>query len=373
MKEKRSIDAEGYVVISKDGGPFVRSHKASIREINAWKAEKAGANVKGFKFGKDDNVQKKIENGYVAESTDGGKSWKKIRKATYEDQVAESFKTGEFEKPSTEKPKTLSTPTTKKGGIAEKYKFTAPSIDETDRGDDVVVPGTRKRMMPNITPLESDEYAIAQLDGKKTEQTPFEKSLEYSKTPPVAERKYGAGLETLLGAAQAGYGLQQLMKDKRPVGEIDPTFSRLTDEAVAASGYGFTPEQRAVLNQDIVNTRIAQQAKINQLAGGSAGVGLTNVRAALNDELMNKYKLASEDEQRRMQKVQQAAGLAGQRAGMSRALFADKMNEFMQKQQTGAELLGAGIQNVVGARRYQREREAQDQINKMMYGNSYLG
>ena len=186
-------------------------------------------------------------------------------------------------------------------------------------------------------------------------------------------KRYGTGLETLLGVAQAGYGLQQLMKDKRPVGEIDPTFSRLTDEAVAAARYGFTPEQKAALTQDIVNTRIAQQARINQLAGGSAGVGLANVRTALNEELMNKYKLAAQDEQLRMQKAQQAAGLAGQRAGMSRALFADKMNEFMQKQQAGAELLGAGIQNVVGARRYQREREAQDQINKMMYGNTNLG
>ena len=79
MKEKRSIDANGNVIISKDGGKtWSVSHKASIREINAWKAEKAGANVKGFKFGKDEDVQKKIENGYVAESTDGGQSWKKM-------------------------------------------------------------------------------------------------------------------------------------------------------------------------------------------------------------------------------------------------------------------------------------------------------
>lgn len=308
--------------------------------------------------------KRRINNqGYYEISSDGGKTWTKttMRPTKQEAQEYSNFKSN-----------ASTAPTTKKGGIAEKYKYTAPSIDEMDRGDDVVVPGTPKKAMPNITPLESDEYAVAQLQGKQTGETPFEKSLAYDKTAPTA-RKYGAGLETLLGAAQAGYGLQQLMKDKRPVGEIDPTFSRLTDEAVAASRYGFTPEQRAALNQDIVNTRIAQQAKINQLAGGSAGVGLTNVRAALNEELMNKYKLAAQDEQLRMQKAQQAAGLAGQRAGMSRALFADKMNEFMQKQQAGAELLGAGIQNVVGARRYQREREAQDQINKMMYGNTNLG
>jgi hypothetical protein len=97
-------------------------------------------------------------------------------------------------------------------------------------------------------------------------------------------------------------------------------------------------------------------------------VGLSNVRAALNEELMNKYKLEAQDEQMRMQKAQVAAGLAGQRAGMSRQLFADKMNEFMQKQQAGSELVGAGIQNIIGAKRYQQEKLAQEQLNKMMYG-----
>jgi len=308
--------------------------------------------------------KRRINNqGYYEVSTDGGKTWSKttMRPTKQEEQEYSNFKSGN-----------TSAPTTKKGGIAEKVKFTAPVIGEPTAEEDIVIPGTPKRAMPNITPLGTDEYAISQLQGKQTGQTPFEKSLEYSKTPS-AERKYGAGLETILGAAQAGYGLQQLMKDKRPTDVIDPTFSRLTDEAVAASRYGFTPEQKAALKNDIVNARIAQQARINQLAGGSAGVGLSNVRAALNEELMNKYKLEAQDEQMRMQKAQVAAGLAGQRAGMSRQLFADKMNEFMQKQQAGAELLGAGIQNVVGARRYQREREAQDQINKMMYGNTNLG
>lgn len=293
--------------------------------------------------------------GYFEVSKDGGKSYEKTTMKPTRQEVSEwsnmqSFKDG-------------GTPKSKKGGVREKYYFDNMIPKEVT----LPVGGTDFSKMFEKT---SKPNNLEDMDVKDTE-LPSLTSLYPKK--PVAEKRYGSGLETLLGAAQAGYGLQQLMKDKRPVGEIDPTFSRLTDEAVAASGYGFTPEQRAALNQDIVNTRIAQQAKINQLAGGSAGVGLANVRTALNEELMNKYKLASEDEQRRMQKVQQAAGLAGQRAGMSRALFADKMNEFMQKQQAGAELLGAGIQNVVGARRYQREREAQDQINKMMYGNSYLG
>lgn len=53
---------------------------------------------------------------------------------------------------------------------------------------------------------------------------------------------------------------------------------------------------------------------------------------------------------------------------MSRQLLQDKMNQFQQNQQAGSELLGAGIQNLVGASRYNQEKQAQDQINKTMYG-----
>jgi hypothetical protein len=308
--------------------------------------------------------KRRINNqGYYEVSTDGGKTWSKttMRPTKQEEQEYSNFKSGN-----------TSAPTTKKGGIAEKVKFTAPVIGEPTSEEDIVIPGTPKRAMPNITPLEKDEYAIAQLQGKQTGQTPFEKSLEYSKTPST-ERKYGAGLETILGAAQAGYGLQQLMKDKRPVYETDPALIGTANQMISAARYGYTPEQKAALMNDIVNTRIAQQAKINQLAGGSAGVGLANAKAALNDELMNKYKLRAEDEQLRMNKLQGALGASRLLNAEGQMKFQNKMNEFMQKQQAGAELLGAGIQNVVGARRYQREREAQDQINKMMYGNTNLG
>jgi hypothetical protein len=220
----------------------------------------------------------------------------------------------------------------------------------------------------NIRPLSAEKPV---LQDEKIDDTGIS-SLVYNQKNNKA-KDYSGTIENILASAQAGYGLQQLLKDKRPIGQIDPAFSKLTDEAIEASRYGFTPQQRAALNQDIVNNRIAQQQRINQLAGGSAGVGLTNVRAALNEELMNKYKLAAQDEQMRMQKAQTAAGLAGYRAQMGRQLFADKMSEFMQNQQAGAELLGAGIQNLVGAQRYKREKMAQDQINKMMYGNTNLG
>ena len=309
--------------------------------------------------------------GYFEVSKDGGKTYVKTTQRPSAKEVAE-WKAMQVTAPESTKTTVTETPTTKKGGIAEMVKFNTPVIGEPISEEDIVIPGTPKRQMPNITPLQTDEYAKMQLEGKATGATPFERSLSYDKTTP-SRKDYSSALEMALAGAQAGYGLQQLLKDKRPVGEIDPAYSALTDEVIAASKYGYTPTQKALLEQDILNARIAQQARINQLAGGNAAVGLTNARVALNDWVRNKMKLEAQDEQTRMEKRQAALQPAGVRAQFGRQLFADKMNEFMQKQQAGSELVGAGIQNLVGAQRYKQERMAQDQINKMMYGNTNLG
>lgn len=187
---------------------------------------------------------------------------------------------------------------------------------------------------------------------------------------PQSKYKFNMGDAAGVGLAglQAGFGLQQLLKDKRPVGRIDPAFNQATEQALLQSKYGYTPEQAALLSGQITQGRVAQTAGINAMAGGNAAVGLTNTRAAINQEVANRLKMASEDERLRMQKQQYANQLVSQRAGMGRQLFQDKMNQFQQNQEAGASLLGAGIQNIVGQQRYAQERAAQDQINKTMFG-----
>ncbi len=188
------------------------------------------------------------------------------------------------------------------------------------------------------------------------------------------QSKYGLEDAIGMGAAtlQAGYGLSQLMKDKRPIDKLDPAYNQLTNEAIAASKYGYSPAQKALLEQQITQGRIGQQAQINQLAGGNAAVGLTNARAAINKEMMNRLQLASEDERLRMEKVRDARVMAGSRATMSKQLFNENLNAFEQKQLAGSELLGAGLSNIVGAARYRQEKMAQDQINKLMFGSGNI-
>jgi len=171
-----------------------------------------------------------------------------------------------------------------------------------------------------------------------------------------------------LSGLQAGYGLQQLMKDKRPIDKLDPAYNKLTNEAIANSQFGYTPEQKSMLQQQIVQGKNAQVANINSMAGGNAAVGLNNARAAINNMYANNLKLASEDERLRMQKDQYAEAMAGNRANMSRQLFADNMNAFMQKQDAGGQLLGAGVRNLAQSIRLPQERAHQESMNKLIYG-----
>jgi hypothetical protein len=258
----------------------------------------------------------------------------------------------------------------KKSGIAEKFAM------ENMTPKDVTLPVPQGSDLSQFDP---NKVVLEDKTGYDPKTGMFKSTVTDTQTYGLpkdgTQSKYGLGDAIGMGAAtlQAGYGLSQLMKDKRPIDKLDTAYNQLTNEAIAASKYGYSPAQKALLEQQITQGRIGQQAQINQLAGGNAAVGLTNSRVAINKEMMNKLQLASEDERIRMQKAQVAGQMAGNRAGMSRQLFADNMNAFQQKQQAGAELLGMGLSNVVGAARYAQEKQAQNQINKLMFGSGNIG
>lgn len=289
--------------------------------------------------------------GYFEVSTDGGKNWTKTSVKPSALQIAEykAYKAGanpNYVVMESMTPKDITLPV---GGGSDLSQFDPSSVTVEDKtGYDP------KTGMFKSTVTDSQTYGLPKSGETQT--------------------KYGLADAIGMGAAtlQAGYGLQQLMKDKRPIRKLDPAFSQLTDEAIAASKYGYSPAQRALLNQQITQGRIGQQAQINQLAGGNAAVGLANARAAINSEMRNRLQVASEDERLRMQKAQYAGAMAGNRAAMSDRIFDDSMTAFQQNQAAGAELLGAGISNIVGAARYRQEKQAQDQINKLMFGSQNI-
>ncbi len=318
MKEKRRISADGYFEVSTDGKTWTKTtNRPTALEVAEYKAYKAGANPN-----------------YNKSTTSTGLASKIAKPKTA---IEEKFA---FENMT---PKEVTLPVAKGSDMSQ---FDPSSVAVEDKtGYDP------KTGMYKSTVTDTQTYGLPQADNQSGKMNWADAA--------------GMGLSGL----QAGYGLQQLMKDKRPIDKLDPAYNQLTNRAIAESQYGYTPEQKSMLQQQIVEGKNAQVANINSMAGGNAAVGLNNARAAINNMYANNLKLASEDERLRMQKAAQYAGaMAGNRAGMSRQLFADNMNAFQQKQQAGAELLGSGLSNLVGSMRLPQERAHQEKMNKLIYG-----
>lgn len=182
------------------------------------------------------------------------------------------------------------------------------------------------------------------------------------KTNPFKQMDIGKGI----ALAQTGLGLQQLLQDgERPVDSLDADFVKTVDEAKADSQFGFTPLQMQIANRGIEKNRAADEQTIINLSGGSAGTALANIRAAgiaANDAKAN---LTAQSEALRLQKKRYADSQVANKANMSKQLFNEKLNAFNVDQQAGAGLLGAGIQNVIGASRLDREIEAQKKRESM--------
>lgn len=326
--------------------------------------------------------KRRVINGNIEVSKDGGKTYQILQKATQADIDAYAAHTASKTNspPVTAKTATAKMSGTPASGFKKKPIGTSPQGLRQLAKEPIeqmaslpvnadLTPIAKEGELKNVyAPNESDKSAFLQ-EKYGTDQA-LADQVASGKMPASSKYKWDMGDAVGIGLAglQAGYGLQQLLKDKRPIGQIDPAYNKATEQALMESKYGYSPEQAAMLNNQITQGRVAQVAGINAIAGGNAAVGLNNSRAAINSEVANRLKMASEDERLRMQKTQYANQLVGQRAGMSRQLFQDKMNQFQQNQQAGSELLGAGIQNLVGASRYNQEKQAQDQINKTMYG-----
>jgi hypothetical protein len=89
-------------------------------------------------------------------------------------------------------------------------------------------------------------------------------------------------------------------------------------------------------------------------SGGSGSTALANLQKSdiTSNDAMN--KLVSYDSAAKLTKEKYADTLDARLAAMRRQKFVDKMAMYTQSQKTGAELLQAGLANVIGAEKYKR-------------------
>jgi len=236
--------------------------------------------------------------------------------------------------------------------LVEKLKFDPYKLLDGNIGDDVVVPEEKRQQDTATAPV-----------GTRNETT--NPSNQNSPTPGLTNKaKRELGLADVLGYGQAALGTGLLLNQKRPVYEPTNEFKSQLAKSIASSAYGYTPEQKSYLNNQLTEARNGALANVYNVAGGNGGVALNNARAVFNDSYNNRLKTASDDESLRMNKMGLANSMAAQNENIHRQIFEDKMGGFQQNMGTGSQLLSSAVENILGADRYKQYKNAQKDIDR---------
>lgn len=197
---------------------------------------------------------------------------------------------------------------------------------------------------------------------------PNKESIAVAQTPStkkgLAERIGNIDPTAFVGIGQSMLGINMLRGEKRPIdnAKIDPTYNANVNRSIEDAKFGLTAEQQFSAQQDIQNSLNDSKFEGLNTSGGSGMQAFNTNRAAINDAWRNKLGLKEADTNLRMQKQQYADSQVANRAGVlasnRRMLFNDAMNTFQQKQEAGSELIGAGLQNTIGAYRFQQDKKA---------------
>ncbi len=179
--------------------------------------------------------------------------------------------------------------------------------------------------------------------------------------------------------AQTAIGMNALKKaGKRPVNTIPADYLGMIDQANAATAlaqknaqFGFTPEEQALLNQQNQSATNAGIYAARNLSGGSAANALGNTRSALADSFGRNLQTKVQNRDLMLQKQdianqrqQYANSLTAGKTALLNNIFDQKLEGWMQTQQAGGQLVGAGISNISAANRYNQFLKQQEALNK---------
>lgn len=213
----------------------------------------------------------------------------------------------------------------------------------TKKGDWVSAAGTSTGVTSPISAigmgaLESEDATVDTPTGVKP--SPYKRIYE----------TLGPG--GLLGATQAGLGLIQAQKAKAPTlagTQVDAALQGRADQAVQQSRYGLSAAEYSNAANRIESQRANVMRSLTNAAPGDVGAIVGNARQVAIDTNRSRLDLEAANERMRMAKESRADSLVGAVAQQRQQLFAQNMGMFNQQQAASAELINAGLANLVGS------------------------
>ncbi|MGG7664052.1 hypothetical protein [Dyadobacter sp. BHUBP1] len=158
----------------------------------------------------------------------------------------------------------------------------------------------------------------------------------------------------LTDLAKAGVGALVAYKNPVPTYRLPDSYSRMQNELYAARNQGFSPEQRAAINQGLQNNYAANVSAIRNIAGGgvaqgavlaalgraSAGLDSAYLDTAIQDVQLKRANYANH----------QNAVLTG--LNIDRQLFEQDKQAAIAQRQAGLSLLDSALNNMAARQQY---------------------
>lgn len=241
--------------------------------------------------------------------------------------------------------------------------------------DDITVPVTETPVDDTVSAENAKKLADSAFAADKT------MNPELAKTTKKRKYEIPSNFDpTLLaGVGQTALGLRMLKGEKRPIDQsiIDAQYNANVERAQREAKFGFTPEQRFLMEQEQQNALNDARFSARNFGGGNASTAFNQERQAINQGLAAKMGMKVADQDLRMAKQQyadqQVANRAELRDKLKRRQFGDAMQAFQEKQQAGSELIGAGLANTIGAYRYNKELQEQQRRNDLDWSRNFSG
>lgn len=225
-----------------------------------------------------------------------------------------------------------------------------------------------------ITPSQIDVSDTITETPEKAGTNPLQKKVLLNAGLDAA-KQIGGLANYIIPAKQVQLGQKFLAASgKRPVDKVDPDFQAAVTKAQANARFGYTPEEQALIDQKNISALRSGENAARNYSGGSASSALSLTRQAANDYFSRGLQSAIANKNLQMNKQQYADALNQNKASMNRQLFQDNLNAWNQQQVAGGNLVSAGLQNLMGANRLQREKDFQNQYakNNNIYTQDYL-
>lgn len=161
---------------------------------------------------------------------------------------------------------------------------------------------------------------------------------------PLAIALAPAIIQAGTGVAQAVSGWKQKKELTRPEYQIPEEIEKNVSEAELMSYYGLPDAQKAEFLQNIQRSSAASLRGISERKGGIGAV--TAAQQAEQDAYM---EMLTEDTRQRMANIYRAQEMRGTLAAYKDKQFSFEMEDYEQKYDEAQALIGAGMQNVMGA------------------------